>query len=855
MKILNKLTLEHLKLNKKRTVVTVIGIILSTALMVGIGLLFSTVRDNAIKSTIDYSGNHHVKLEVPYDKLDAIRNESYVKEVKFTSSNGYADNPLKEDTYFYYLRVVSGDKNYLETINLTKGRLPKNNKEIVIESYLNEYFDIGDEITLDLGYRVDLDGNKLGDSPLLSEHVCDDLKEECELVINEKLITNEKNTYKIVGVYEDQNWSQIPGMALYTTDDYNDNVNAYIVYNKPEKAYDNTEKLISNLNLDIKKDDIIYNDALLGFYGVSKYNNITDSIASVMCIVLGLISVACIIVIYNSFAISVMERKRQFGLFSSIGATRKQLRYTVFFEAFIVGLIGIILGIIGAYIGIGLLLMFINHLLPEVFDNNLALSTYPIFIIIPIIFMILTILISAFIPSLMASRVSPITAIRQNDDIKIKAKKLKTPFFVKWFGVEGEIAYKNMKRNKKKYRVTIASLFISIVLFVVFSALMEYSFGGMDKYAEITDYNYSVSFSHKKDKQLEADAVINKILKTNNVEKYTLYREEWLNAYVDGKKLFSSEFKKFAHDNNIEPYEEPNVRIFIINDEAYDNFKKEIGLKEDKVLAINYFSSFIYKNNSRKFVESIPYNNLDSIDFIYYEDNRVLPLKDIYFTNKVPFGIDGLDSRNIFNIVVNEELYNKLFYEETDYEWVYYNLSMKVKDDEAMDKLFDEDDKNNVLVDGINISNFNIEKSYQMQRNLILVVKVLFYGFIGLVTLIGITSVINTINTSMSLRRREFAVLRSIGLSPKGFNRMLIFECLFFGLKALFYALPVSLIIILLIHKSINNLVTFDSLIIPYSSILICVLGVFMITGLCMWYATSRIKRENILETIRNENI
>ena len=134
-------------------------------------------------------------------------------------------------------------------------------------------------------------------------------------------------------------------------------------------------------------------------------------------------------------------------------------------------------------------------------------------------------------------------------------------------------------------------------------------------------------------------------------------------------------------------------------------------------------------------------------------------------------------------------------------------------------------------------------------------VKVLFYGFISLVTLIGVTSVINTINTSMTLRRREFAVLRSIGLTPRGFNRMLIFECLLFGIKSLLYALPVSIGLIFLIHKSVTNLVTFNNVLIPYKSILIVIVGVFAITGLCMWYATSKIKKENILETIRNENI
>ena len=184
----------------------------------------------------------------------------------------------------------------------------------------------------------------------------------------------------------------------------------------------------------------------------------------------------CLLYTSNSFAISVMERKKEFGLLSSIGATKKQLSYTVFFEALIEGIIGIILGICGAYIGIGTVIIIINNLIGDILVLKLNLVTNIVFIIIPVIFMILVIFISALVPSRRAAKVSPIEAIRQNDDIKINKKKIKTGKLVnKLFGIEGEIALKNIKRNKKKYRVTIVSLFISIVLFISFSSYMNYT--------------------------------------------------------------------------------------------------------------------------------------------------------------------------------------------------------------------------------------------------------------------------------------------------------------------------------------------------------------------------------------------
>ena len=855
MKILNRLTIEHLKHNKHRTVVTIIGIILSTALMVGIGLLFSTLRDNAIKTTKEYSGSHHVSFEMSYDKIDELEKQSSVKEYSYTSKVGYA-LVNDEDSYESYYRIISADNNYLEGINLFKGRLPKNENEIIVEKDASSNLKINDTVKMEVGKRVDLEGNDLNDTPLQNEYKCDDDGNNCELVMYEKLTDLKEKEYKVVGIYTRTNYSNTPGFLLITNNAKTSNVTVYVEYKNPSKAYDNTDKLLDSLDLKLSDKEIKYNDSLLSYYGVSKYSNITDSMSSVMAIVLGLISIACIIVIYNSFAISVMERKKQFGLFSSIGTTKKQLRYTVFFEAMVVGTIGIVLGIISAYIGIGLLLLFINSLLPDIFGTNLALATYPIFIIIPIVFMIITILVSAFIPATMASRVSPIMAIRQSDDIKIKGKKLRTPFYVKWFGIEGELAYKNMKRNKKKYRITIISLFISIVLFVVFSALMEYGFGGIDKYADISDYNYSITLSYDKENAKDAKDIVKKVLDTKTVEEYSIINDFSLNAYVANKNIHSDKFKEFLKEYNLEPYGEPNVSFKVLDDESYNKYKKELGLKEDKYIVLNNYSTFIYKNNERKQVEEIPFNKLEQLNIVYYSPEKEFKLDNIYFADKMPFGIEHVDAINIVTIVVNEKLYNSIAEVNLDEMGsTYFEMVMKVKDDSKIDELFDEKNDSNILSEKVRTYTLNIEKAMQMTLNLVLVVKVLFYGFISLVTLIGVTSVINTINTSMALRRREFAVLRSIGLTPRGFNRMLIFECLLFGIKSLLYALPVSIGLIFLIHKSVTNLVTFNNVLIPYKSILIVIVGVFAITGLCMWYATSKIKKENILETIRNENI
>ena len=138
---------------------------------------------------------------------------------------------------------------------------------------------------------------------------------------------------------------------------------------------------------------------------------------------------------------------------------------------------------------------------------------------------------------------------------------------------------------------------------------------------------------------------------------------------------------------------------------------------------------------------------------------------------------------------------------------------------------------------------------------MILVIKILLYGFISLVTLIGVTSVFNTINTSIALRRKEFAMLRSMGLTPGGFNKIICFESLFFGMKSLLYALPFSCLVIIWIHMSIGNIVSYSDIMWPWNAFLIAIVGVFLIVFATMIYATKKVKRENILDSIREENI
>lgn len=849
MSILNRLTIKNLRLNKKRTIVTIIGIILSTALMVGIGLLFSSFQDLMIRDTIGYSGKYEANYsDVDLDKLNNIKDKGftyfYEKPIGFSkieSSNEYKP----------YMYITSVNKEYFNELKLVDGSFPKNENEVVISNHVitngGLNYKVGDIVTFTYGSR-----NIDGDITLANS----------ELVDGEFLTNEGTHTYKIVGIVDRSNFESYSasGYTAFTVDVNSDkgNVNLYVMFNKNKKIIKQSEELAKELNYN---GDINYNSTLLALYGESTYGNVMTTMVSMMMIMLALVSIGCIIVIYNSFAISVMERKKEFGLLSSIGATKKQLAHTVFFEAVVVGLIGIILGILGAYIGIGCVVLIINNLISDMLEYKLHLVTNPLFIIIPVIFMIIVIGVSAFIPSRRASKVSPIEAIRQNDDIKINKKKIRTSkLALKLFGIEGEIALKNIKRNKKKYRVTIVSLFISIVLFISFSSYMNYTLNTASSVMGEVPYDYQISyFGDDPNNDKEALDKINEIVKSSDVKEYVSYSVS--NLSIIGNYTYSDEyldFYKSAYGENgikaLNNLKYQSIYILVLDDNSYNKYKKLIGLDKDSVILLNKFKGVSYGNNKRVNYD-IPvinsgninikicnFDNDDDVDTTKYCNKKI---DNIFVTNKSFDLIEEFSYMDYFKLIVNKKLYDSI----SDSSTHYTQFNIISDNTNNIDKLTKELDKYS------NVNYTNIKEAMKQANNLILVVKILMYGFISLVTLIGVTSVFNTISTSMALRKREFAVLRSIGLTNRGFNKILFFESLFFGMKSLIFAIPVSIGITVLIHYALADMVSISTIIIPWKYIIISIVSVFVIVLLTMMYSTSKIKKHNIIEQIREENI
>ena len=846
MKVLNNITIKNLKLNKKRTIVTIIGIALSVALICAVTTFVSSFQSAMVEREKKKNGNYYIYFKNTTEKQieDLLVQNDKVKSIAKSQEIGYANLENSANDYKPYVYIESFDETSLKNrgVILKEGSLPRNENEIIIPEHVitngGQNWKIGDKITLDIGKRT-LNGESLSQNNPYN-------------IENEKIEVEKTKEYTIVGIMERPNFEEYsaPGYTLITkleNIDLGKPIDVTILLKKPKDTYEVQTELKKHLIFNNSK--VITNDSLLQFLGVFKSSRTNEYIIFLACIVIAIIMFTSIFVIRNSFNISLTEKTRELGILASIGATTKQLRKSVLFESIIYVLISIPLGIIIGILAIGIVLFIVNNLLTsggvEIIDNfNLKLVISIIPISIAILTSFIMIILSAIKPAIRASKISPIDAIRSSNDIKIKSRKLHTSKLTKkLFGIEGEIASKNFKRSKKKYRTTIFSIFLSIVLFLSMQSIVSNVFDVSSTQYVKRDYNMYVSSSKQTNK--ERLDYFEKITNLNGIENYVLEKSAILE--IDKNHITKEHLESYNMVNSI--------AIYAIGEEAYNNYLKELGLTYDEAneKAILYDTNIKYLYEEGKDgVKRVEYrmtdfNEGDNISYIqkkydlhtgYEVEVGSGNLEIIKITDKLPMG-DLLKTSQYPTLIVSDAMIEK-------FDYTVGNLYLKANNTEKLQEQISDIDKSNIN----NI--YNIEAEVKAQNNIVLVISIFLYGFIIVISIIGITNIFNTITTNMSLRNREFAILKSIGMTDKQFKKMIRYESLFYGLKALLFGLPVGILLSYLIYTQTANIYQ-SGYKIPFISIGICIIFVFAIIFITMRYAIRKSNNQNIIETIRRE--
>lgn len=934
MNLMKTLTLKNLKLNRKRTIVTIVGIILATALLSALVTLVSSFQYSMIEYQKQKGGDFHVKFSnVKMSELSEFKNNRNIESTFETMGMGFAklDGCKNEDKPYAY--VMATDEAGFERgcFKLIEGRMAKNEDEIVIPRHLktNGRIDIkvGDEITLDVGKRYDSNTESVISENCAYEHEA------------ETLTDNVTKHYKVVGIMERPGYGMEDYSAAgYTFVTYSDELAAIdngtksgaseadttlTVYSRyTQKALRNKdavtadiigvdEKLFEKANnssvemsseesdrflkeMENAKYDIYMNGYLINYECVFPIDGSFKALFTVAAVVALIIILTSVYCIKNSFNISITEKIRQYGMLASVGATRRQIKSSVKTEAAMLGVVGIPVGTMSGILASLILVKVVNALSAGWLNVALSFHTSLPALILAVILSIATIYFSATGSARRAAKVTPLEAIRNTKEIKIKSAKLKTPAIIgRIWGIGGVISYKNIKRNNKKYRTTVTSIVICSVTFIVISYFMSMAFSVVGMSYASADYNIGINMSCKKDIDIEK---FSKLL--SGIEGAEDYLVGAGYDFDVDKPEYTKEYGEYCRQLYDDSEDVSQMfLITVLDDKSYDKYASDAGIKNAAAGAIlvNKCTFDVYNENSSKYVkkemELYKYKAGDTIECGYnvYDDassddnavegdtesgtednsgyvdeetinNGVRKTVDVTIagvTDKVPIGYKGYSNTLLF---MNQKGFESLWGDgkngnEIKPGYASYLAYVVAENADEYQDTFEKETEGNPEYSQISFYVSNLDKQMRDEKSLFTLLGVFAYGLIVVIALIGITNIINTLSTGMELRSREFATLRSIGMTDKQFVGMVRLESVFISVKALVIGVPLGILISYLLCVMMNRM---DDAIIyepPYKAIILCILVVIMLIYAIMKLSMTKLRHNNIIETIKNENL
>ena len=864
MQVLTKITIKNLKLNKKRTIGTLVGIILSVALICAVAGMATSLRQSLIQTASSNTGYWHLKLSnINKEDIEKLKNNRDIKDLNIINDVGYAKLAKSANENRPYIHLYSLDEksfNNME-LELVEGTYPQNNNEIAIsKSIIDDAqvdLKIGDTITFNIGDRYigdrmlssgyEFEPAELMNEPenvdLILSEMPEDSTKETDVERKEEIKVNFTKEFTIVGIMSENEQPIKPisfmydaGYACVTNGLDEGETNAYIAFKNPLDSETSIDEILGiNLNSgEISEYRYSINYELLKWESFN--TNLGDSSLNMMIaiaiIVIAIIILTSVYCIKNTFSISLTEKIKMYGMLSSIGATKKQIKKSVIQEGMILSLIGIPVGILVGILLVYILVIAVRGALSGILDIVVfKITLLPI--LISIILGIVTVYLSCLSVARKAKKITPLEAIKSSNDIKIKSKKIKSPKIIKKiFGVGGVIAYKNLKRSKKKYRTTVISIAMSVFVFIASSTLINYAFEAMGGYYK--DYDYNIKFSSTSSDGQE----LKQILNDENFSNYTLlYKTNSILKITDMSKL--SEFGKTVFiENDLYKNNEIPVEIYGLNSEDFKEYLEKLGVdydkNKDKAVLLDYYS--LYKEGKTIKNRLLTYSPNDSISGNVKDKEFNVSISKI--TETVPDGLEGTYFYSAV-IVLNVDEYGN------DFNFVPNMLTTNSEEPDDLAKRSQKYDNMYVT---------NIASEVRFYDSVRLVVYIFAYGFIGIITLIGVTNIFNTLTSNIDLRQREFAMLKSIGMTKKEFNKMINLETLFYSLKALIFGIVLGLIASFAIYKAFAQSLDYGFKI-PMQAILISILFVFVIVFIIMKFAIGKINKQNIIDTIRKENI
>lgn len=833
MRSYSDITLKYLKKNKKRSLFTIIGIILSLSLISGVGFLGLSFRDFMYDRAIENNGDYEFGFfDVDKRVISILRNDVDLDKVGVSTIEGSGSYKIDgyEDSEVH---ISSDDETALNEIfneELTEGRLPKESSELIIDSHAKEY----------LGLSIN-----------------DKIKvEEIAYKYGKEVKTNNFKEYTIVGFSKESVIQNEKYFYAVTCLDEIKNNKSYDIRFTVKDSKNKIDIAISKANkLKIDQEKMYINNELLSLRGQTGYTGINNAINGAVIFVIGIIVVVTIFLIYNAINISVTERMNEFGILRSIGATPSQVRRLVIRESLVLCLMSIPFGVASGFIGVWTTVKLLESKIVMLIGDGegiLSVKFYPSIILFTSIIGIITIFMASFGPAKKAGKISPINIIKGNKSNE-KIKYYNGKFIRKIFGIEGWIAYKNIRKNSKRFIVTILSLSISLIMFILFTTL------NIKRIEELNYINKS-SIIHG-EIYASNDEIEDKLNKIEGIGEKFIQARTGISLLALDLNLISDEFKEiFSYD----------VDEFLSNVEINgfdDNSLKEIGindgLKENEVILVNSRSQYD-ENGKLKNINitnlkegdtfKVPASNFNEfLNENYTEillkdkaEDKCIEFKVKKVIDKNPFE-EGYNYNFNFTIIMGYTDFKKVTSELYLNKWIkfrYSDMSNEELTEEASKAVHEIADEYGETVNDLNEDN---KKEQQMWT----VINVFVYGFIIMVSLIGIVNVINTISLNILLKKKEFGTLGTIGMTRMQLTKMVLLEGILHGVFSSIIGGGLSVGLVLYAIKiidfgfSVSSKIYWQPFVIGFTINLLVVLIASLIP-------LNKLKKMSLVETIRN---
>ncbi|MBA9084955.1 putative ABC transport system permease protein [Fontibacillus solani] len=857
MNIFNKVTLQSLKKSRTRTIVTIIGVVLSAAMITGVLTFGVSLLNYMANGAAQKYGDWHVEfVDVDSSFVQKRTHDKGVANTAAFENIGYATLDGGKSPDKPYLFIAGFSKQTFDTlpISLMSGRLPENSGEIVVPMSVEVKggvkFAVGDKLSLGVGSRMNGDKNLGQHAPYISG--------------KETLVPKAKKTYTVVGIYQKAYFEEAsaPGYTLITKADAGDKADSFSLFVKLA----NPRGVHTYASHTAGTEAYVFNDDVLRFMGLSDDNIFNTFLYAAGGIVVAIIMIASIFLIYNAFTISLNERTHQFGILSSVGATAKQLRNSVLFEGLCIGTAGIPIGVVVGIGSIGLVISVVAKNFESIIYSNVPFTltvSIPAIVVAAAVSMV-TILISAYIPARKAANTPVMESIRQTNEVKVESKAVKTSKLAqRIYGLEGTLALKNFKRNKKRYRSIVLSLVLSVVLFVSASAFVT-NLKQMSEGA-VVDTDIDISLVTQDMDDSEMLSLYDKLKTADGVYESSYQALMKYSGVAKASDLSDAYWKSQSSHSPDETVHLP-MDIQFLDDSTYLNTVQGLGLpakeytgQNAKLIAV---AKMLDPTNQMEVDQLSDMFKSSSLNLTIAPEANGKPKMEqgrnvsMTFVNIVPPDgppIPG-DSRSnnpfIFHVMAPYSLKEK--FETQDTQVAIKGLTFRSKHPTQSTTEMKSMIQDAGITSSYSLLNFS--EMLDQNRNMIFIVNVFAYTFIIMISLIAVANVFNTISTNIKLRRRELAMLRSVGMSERDFQKMMNFECAFYGMRALMLGLPVATISSWLIYRGmgVGGADNID-FVFPWSSMAISVFSVLFIVFITMLYAISKIKKENIIDALRDD--